>query len=487
MSVRVRFAPSPTGSLHIGGARTALFNYLFAKKYKGQFILRIEDTDQDRHEESSVKSLLRALEWLGLSWDEGPFIQGEDLKRKGDFGPYRQRDRLSIYLEQAQKLLQEGQAYYCFLTDEEVSEKRQRAMEEERPFRLLSPYRHLTLEEAEKKRAEGESACIRFRVSEEQSFYKVKDLVRGEVDFPADAAGDFILIRSDGFPVYNFSCAVDDALMKITHVFRGEEHLSNTARQFMIQEALGFSHPVTGHLSLLMGPDKKKLSKRENAESVEYLKEEGFLPEALMNFLAFLGWNPGTQQEYFKQKQLIESFSEEGLNASSAVFDKDKLLWLNSEHIKNMENKQLWNRLLPFFNRENFVFNSDPIWQDRVLKEMKSGFKTLRQAVEVLKPLSNEGFVLEESAKPILKWTVAKPFVQRWIKALEQSSAKYLTLEDFKSIQKQIQENLKGKEFFMPLRCAILGRPQGTEIKVLVTLLERTELIRRAEELLKNT
>ena len=292
MSVRVRFAPSPTGSLHIGGARTALFNYLFARKHKGRFILRIEDTDQDRHEESSVKSLLRALEWLGLSWDEGPVIQGEDLKSKGEFGPYRQRERLSVYLEQAQKLLRADRAYYCFLTDEEVSQKRKRAMEEGRPFRLLSPYRHLTLEEAEKKRTAGEVACIRFKAPEDREFYTVKDLVRGEVNFPVDAAGDFILIRSDGFPVYNFSCAVDDGLMEITHVFRGEEHLSNTARQFLIQEALGFSHPVTGHLSLLMGPDKKKLSKRENAESVEYLKDEGVLPEALMNFLAFLGWNP---------------------------------------------------------------------------------------------------------------------------------------------------------------------------------------------------
>ena len=487
MFVRVRFAPSPTGSLHIGGARTALFNYLFARKHRGQFILRIEDTDQDRHEESSVKSLLHALEWLGLSWDEGPVVQGEDLKSKGDFGPYRQRERLSVYLEQAQKLLQADRAYYCFLTDEEVSQKRKQAVEEERPFRLLSPYRHLTLKEAEKKRAAGESACIRFKVPEDQEFYKVKDLVRGEVNFPVDAAGDFILIRSDGFPVYNFSCAVDDALMKITHIFRGEEHFSNTARQFLIQEALGFSHPVTGHLSLLLGPDKRKLSKRENAESVGYLKEEGFLPEAVMNFLAFLGWNPGTEQEYFKPKQLIESFSTEGLNASSAVFDKDKLLWLNSEHIKNMENKQLWNRLLPFFERENLVFNPDPLWRDRVLKEMKTGFKTLRQAVEVLKPLSKGSFVLEESVQPILQWPVAKPFIERWIKALKQLSVKYLSLEDFKSIQKQIQENLKGKEFFMPLRCAILGKPQGTEIKVLITLLERTELIRRAEKLLKDT
>ena len=447
----------------------------------------MEDTDQERHQESSVKSLLRSLEWLGLSWDEGLVVQDENLNSKGSLGPYRQKDRLSIYWKQAQKLLQEERAYYCFLTDEEIAQKRNRAIKEGRPFRFFSPYRHWTLEKAEKKRSEGEAACIRFKIPEDQTLYRVNDLVRGTVDFPADMAGDFIIIRSDRFPVYNFSCAVDDALMKITHVFRGEEHLSNTARQFMIQEALGFPHPVTGHLSLLVGPDKKKLSKRENAESVEYFKEEGFLPEALMNFLAFLGWNPGTEQEYFKKKQLVEAFSVKGLNASAAVFDKDKLLWLNSEHIKNMENKQLWKVLLSFFEKENLVFNSDPLWQNRVLEEMKYGFKTLRQAMETLKPLSKGGFTLEESVQPVLKWPVAKPFIKRWIAALEKSSVEYLSAEDFKSIQKQIQENLKGKEFFMPLRCAILGKPQGTELKTLVTLLERTELIRRANELLRNT
>ena len=485
MSVRVRFAPSPTGQLHVGGARTALFNYLFAKKREGRFILRIEDTDQKRHQESAVKSLLSAVEWLGLPYDEGPVLHNGELKNKGSFGPYRQRDRLSIYREQAQKLLREGKAYYCFLTEEEVAEKRATAVQEGRPFRLQSPYRNLSLESAENKRSDGTPHCIRLKVPEEQKLYRINDLIRGTMDFPADMAGDFILIRSDGFPVYNFSCAVDDALMEITHIFRGEEHLSNTARQFMIQEALGFPHPVTGHLSLLTGRDKKKLSKREGAESVEYLKEEGFLPEALLNFLALLGWNPGTEREYFTKLQLISAFSEKGLNASSAVFDRDKLLWLNSEHIRNMETRQLRDALSPFIEKENLTFKSDPSWWDRALKEMKSSFKTLRQAVEILKPLAEGVFTVSAEALSILKWPAAKPFIQRWVAALKQLDREYLSPEDFQAVKRHIQENLRGKEFFMPLRCAILGKPQGTEIKALLTLIKREELIRRAEETLK--
>ena len=485
MSVRVRFAPSPTGRLHVGGARTALFNYLFAKKHEGRFILRIEDTDRQRHQESTVKSLLSAIEWLGLPYDEGPVFQDGELKNKGNFGPYRQKDRLPIYREQAQKLLQEGKAYYCFLTEEEVAEKRKAAVQEGRPFRLQSPYRDLTLESAENKRSAGIAHCIRLKIPKEQKLYRVNDLIRGTIDFPADMAGDFILIRSDGFPVYNFSCAVDDALMEITHVFRGEEHLSNTARQFMIQEALGFPHPVTGHLSLLTGRDKKKLSKREGAMSVEDLKTEGFLPTALLNFLALLGWNPGTEREYFTKRQLISAFSEKGLNASSAVFDRDKLLWLNSEHIRNMETGHLRDALSPFIEEENLTFKSDPHWWDLALKEMKPCFKTLRQAVEILKPLAEGAFTVSAETLPVLKWPAAKPFIQRWVSALKQIDREYLSPEDFQAVKSRIQENLKGKEFFMPLRCAILGKPQGMEIKALITLIKREELIRRAEKALQ--
>ena len=486
MSVRVRFAPSPTGRLHVGGARTALFNYLFAKKRDGRFILRIEDTDRRRHQESTVKSLLNALEWLDLTYDEGPILQGGELKNKGDFGPYRQSERLSIYREQAEKLLRAKSAYYCFMTEEEVAEKRETAVREGIPFRLQSPYRNLSLAEAEKRRAGGTPHCIRLKVPEEQKLYRVNDLIRGTIDFPADMAGDFILIRSDGFPVYNFSCAVDDALMKITHIFRGEEHLSNTARQFMIQEALGFARPVTGHLSLLTGRDKKKLSKREGAESVESLKEEGFLPSALMNFLALLGWNPGTEREYFTKPQLISAFSEKGLNASSAVFDRDKLLWLNSEHIRNMETRRLHSALSPFIEEANLTFKSDLSWWDPALKEMKSSFKTLQQAVEVLKPLAEGVFTVSAESLPVLKWPAAKPFIQRWVSALKQMDREYLSPEDFQAVKSRIQENLKGKEFFMPLRCAILGKPQGAEIKALITLIKREELIRRAKEALKS-
>ena len=481
MSVRVRFAPSPTGRLHLGGARTALFNWLFAKKQEGQFILRIEDTDRDRHEESSIKTLLSDLKWLGLSWDEGLFPTENGIETQGDFGPYRQTQRLALYKEQAQKLLQKGRAYYCFLKDEEIARQKAQAKQ---PFRLNSPYRDTPLKEAEKKLKE-EPACIRFKSPKETTRYTVDDLVRGTVTFPSDTAGDFILIRSDGLPVYNFSCAVDDALMEITHIFRGEEHLSNTVKQIMIQKALDLPSPKPGHLSIILGKDKKKLSKREGADSLEHLKGEGFIPQTLRNFLALLGWNPGTEQEYFSTPDLIRSFSTEGLNSSPAVFDRDKLLWLNGEHIKQMESRQLYEQLTPFLKRHNLTLDSDPLWRDRALNSLKSGFKTLEGAVEILKPLSKEGFALEESARAVLKETSARHLIERWISALKKLPKEFLSREDFEKIQKDIQEDLSGKNFFMPLRCALLGKSQGMEIKLLVTLLSRDELIRRASEILK--
>ena len=399
MPVRVRFAPSPTGDLHVGGARTALFNYLFAKKHNGSFILRIEDTDQERHQEQALPSFLSILEWMGLAWDEGLFTDQDQFFNKGSKGPYRQKDRLPIYKDQAEKLLKLGKAYYCFVSKEEIEAQKEKFKKEGQMFQLKSPYRDLSLKEAEQKIQEGLPYCIRFKTPTEKKHYTLKDLVRGEITFPSDTAGDFILMRSGGFPVYNFSCAIDDALMEVTHVLRGEEHLSNTVKQIMIQEALGFSPPQTGHLSIILGKDKKKLSKRKGAQSVNYFKEEGFLPEALINFFALLGWNPGTEQEYYTKEDLIKSFSTKGLNAAAAVFDEDKLLWINSEHIKNLDNQSLWEKLIPFFKKENLTFKEDKNWQDSLLDNLKSGFKTLKQAVEILKPFSLQGISSERFCK----------------------------------------------------------------------------------------
>ncbi len=492
MSIKVRFAPSPTGFLHVGGARTALFNYLFAKSHKGQFVLRIEDTDQERHQENSIISILQNLKWLGLDWDEGPFLSSKNkLIYKGSQKSYRQSERLAIYQKQAEDLIQKGEAYYCFLSQEEETQIRNKIIEEGKTYIPSSPYRNQSLEESQRRIKNGEKACIRFKTSQVNKNYTLNDLVRGKVTFASEMVGDFVILRSDGYPVYSFSCAIDDALMKITHIFRGEEHLPNTLKQMLIHEALNFPTPQTGHLSIILGKDKKKLSKRSGAQSIEYFKNEGYLASALINFLALLGWNPGTEQEYFSKKELINTFSKEGLNLSAAVFDENKLLWLNKEHMKTLDNKELWGDILPFLEQEKIAI--DKSWREinKILESIRSGFKTFKQSVSLLKNFSNcseDRFIISNKAKEIFNWPKSIQVVTKWKTSLENLSKEYMSLEDFKNIQKTIQTEVKvkSKEFFMPLRCALVGEPEGIEIKILVTLVDRKELIERADKVLKN-
>ena len=328
--VRTRFAPSPTGGLHLGGARTALINYLFAKNQNGTFVLRVEDTDQARGEETFLHEQLKDLAWLNLHHDEGPNLNqtgsehsnrefsnkssintGQD---KGNYGPYRQSLRLLLYQKYADKLINEGKAYYCFLTEEEIQKIKQEFLKKNQAPRILSPYRDGSLKQAKERLSRGEKATIRFKSKENKTNYLLKDVVRGEVSFPSDMVGDFVLIRSSGLPVYNFACAVDDHLMHISHVFRSEEHLPNTLRQMMIFEAFNWPLPIYGHLSLILGEDKKKLSKRKGALSCGEYQKQGYLPSAVLNFLALMGWNPKTEQEIFTLPELEKAFSLKGLN-----------------------------------------------------------------------------------------------------------------------------------------------------------------------------
>lgn len=317
MSVRLRFAPSPTGYLHVGGARTALYNYLYAKKRKGTFVLRVEDTDLERSTEESMRLQFGDLHWLGLNWDEG--LNPQSFQDEGPYAPYRQSQRQEIYKEQALKLVQEGKAYHCFLTDEELEEQKKKAP---KGAHIVSPYRDMDLVESQKRLEAGEKSAIRLKTPKSTKTYTFQDIVRGEVSFPSDMVGDFILIRSNGMPVYNFCCAVDDALMKITHVLRAEEHLNNTLRQLMICEALGFSPPQFGHLSIILGEDKQKLSKRHGATSCYEYRQKGFLPEAVINYLALLGWSSPEGQEILSPQELVDQFSLDRFNPASAVFDE---------------------------------------------------------------------------------------------------------------------------------------------------------------------
>ncbi len=477
--VRVRFAPSPTGYLHVGGARTALYNYLYAKKMGGKFILRIEDTDEARSTDEALQMQIGDLKWLGLNWDEGPEVGG-------DYGPYKQSERQHIYKEYADKLLASGKAFYCFMTDEEIEKQREALVKAGRPPQVQSPYRNWTLDQAKAEIAKGKTAVVRLKVPDITKNYMFKDLVRGEVTFPSDMVGDFVLLRSGGMPVYNFCCVVDDALMKITHVLRAEEHLSNTLRQMMIYEGLGWSIPQFGHLSIIMGADKQKLSKRHGATSCYEFMKRGYLAEALTNFIALLGWSSPKGQEILSTEELIEQFDLDRMISSPAVFDEAKFLWVNETHLRALPNATLWQRLKPFLDEHKVEYKNDSDWQDRSLETLKSAMKTFMDGVELYRLISDKGFSIHDEARETLSWPTSAKVISTWQSHIKVKNKTALTAQDFEEIQNKVKVDcqVKGKELFMPIRVAVIGKPHGTELKLLVPLLSSETLIERANKAL---
>lgn len=480
-TVRVRFAPSPTGYLHVGGARTALFNYLYAKKMGGQFILRIEDTDVERSTEEALKMQISDLVWLGLKWDEG--VDPVTLKDFGPYGPYRQSSRKDIYKKHADDLLKRGLAYYDFRTDEELEALKQKAVADG-SHRTPRPEQILSVAEAEAKIAAGEKAAIRFRVDDIRD-YKFEDLVRGEVVFPSDMVGDFVILRSNGMPVYNFCCVVDDALMKITHVLRAEEHLSNTLRQQMLYEAFNYPVPRFGHLSLVLGEDRQKLSKRHGATSCHEYQERGFLPDALLNFIALLGWGATDNKEIFSREELIQAFSLDRLNPAGAVFDEAKLKWMNATHLRALDHNILWSFVSPRLKAAGISTPEDAPWVDRALGLFKSYMETLNDAVTLFKPIDDSHYSIKEEAKEAFTWDTTKKVLEAWKQGIA-AGPDYLTGEDFEKLQNSIKEScgVKGKNLFMPIRVAVIGQPHGAELKILVPLMHKNSLLKRVDQCL---
>jgi glutamyl-tRNA synthetase len=355
--VRVRFAPSPTGNLHVGGARTALFNWLYARNQGGYFIIRIEDTDQARSSRASELAVLRDLRWLGLDWDEGPAYPDEPSTEpyRGERGPYRQSERSAIYEAAAAKLIESGAVYPCFCTEEQLERKRRLAEAEHRAPQYDGTCRDADPALIRKRLQRGDPYTLRFRVPA-GSRVEIRDVIRGDIAWDANATiGDFIIVRSSGLPVYNFCVAVDDALMGITTVIRAEEHLTNTLRQALILDALGYDRPQYAHVSLILGADRQKLSKRHGATSIDQYAREGFLPEAMMNYLALLGWNDGTEREIYSAEELIKAFSLDRITKSAAVFDANKLRWMNGLHLRSMPPEKLCGVLIRFWLDANVI------------------------------------------------------------------------------------------------------------------------------------
>jgi nondiscriminating glutamyl-tRNA synthetase len=482
--IRVRFAPSPTGYLHVGGARTALYNYLYAKKNGGEFILRIEDTDEARSTQESLRGVVDDMVWLNLLWNEG--VDPVTLKDQGPNGPYRQSERQDIYKKVAEELLNSGKAYYCFLTDEEIGAQREAAIKAGRPTHVNSPYQDWSMAQAQAKIAEGGKAVVRFKTRELKKDYLLPDLVRGEVKFPSDMVGDFVILRSGGMPVYNFCCVVDDHLMKMSHVFRAEEHLPNTLRQLMIYEAMGWTPPQFGHISLILDEDRQKLSKRKGAVACSQLKEEGYLPSAVLNFIALLGWSHPEGKEIFSVEDMIQVFDVSRLNPSGAVFDRVKFKWVNAMHLRALPNAELWKAIQPFLAREHMELPKDPAWQEKSVEVFKPKMEILADAIELYKPLNDRSFVILPEADEALAWEPTKAVLNAWKELIQASGKEYLSEEEFSKIENEVKSKTgaKGKNLFMPIRVAVIGKPHGTELKILVPLIKTSSLVDRANKVL---
>lgn len=485
--VRVRFAPSPTGYLHVGGARSALYNILYAKHNRGKFILRIEDTDQARSTEESLKMMVSDLKWLGLMWDEGP--HPETLKDMGNYGPYRQSERLPIYKKCADELIAKGKAYYCFMSDAEIDAQREKLKADGQQPHVVSPWENKPVAEAQAKLAAGEKAVVRFKTRELKKDYILPDLIRGEVRFPSDMVGDFVLLRSDGMPVYNFCCVVDDYMMKISHVLRAEEHLPNTLRQMMIYEGMGWDLPKFGHISLVLDDDRQKLSKRKGAVACDQFKKEGYLPAAMNNFLALLGWSHPEEKEIMSFDDMKNNFTLDRVHASGAVFDRVKLKWMNAQHLRALPNSEIWKQIAPFLKEAGLNLPQDPDWQNKSVETFKSYMEILSDAVNLFTPLDDSKYEIKAESEEALKWESTKAVLNAWKDLVQAHPTESFSEQDFLKIQDEVKlkSGQKGKNLFFPIRIALIGQPHGAELKILVPLMNKKSILNRAEKALQRT
>jgi len=489
---RFRFAPSPTGGLHIGTARTALFNWLAARSMGGDLILRIEDTDFKRSSKEFEQSIIGDLEWLGLDWDEF----------------YRQSDRINLYKSEAMRLLNEGKAYMCFCSPERLEALKEKLISEGKPLGYDNKCRNLTKEEIQDNLKNNIEYTIRFKVEPQEIIFN--DLIRGEIKFSSEVISDFVLIKSDGTPSYNFAVVVDDNDMKITHILRGEDHITNTARQIMLFNSLGYKIPKFAHLSMILGKDGSKLSKRHGSTTITQFKEEGYLNEAIANYLSLLSWAPKDGKEMFYLKDVVSKFKISDISKNPAIFDIDKLNWLNGNYIRNKTNEELLKLTLPFFIKENIINNDEINDQIKINKIMKcvDAFKEKVKTLAEIAIYSKEFFTeyvedYEEEAINMLKLNTSLTVLNEFIKLLAQEiktkdNKSYLnenlknkellydeiTEERAKEIINQTGQNLKehnikGKFLYMPIRASLTGKVHGPELPKIISIFGKDACLKR--------
>jgi len=480
--VRVRFAPSPTGSLHIGGARTALFNLLFARHNNGTFVLRIEDTDTERSTEESAAQIIRSMRWLDLDWDEGP-------EKGGDFGPYFQSQRLELYKKEVDRLLAEGKAYRCYCTPEELAERREAALKAGKPPKYDGTCRNLTAEQIEKYEAEGRKYAIRLKMPEEGQT-EVNDLIRGRVVFENSVLDDFIIVKSNGIPTYNFACVIDDNAMQITHIIRAEEHLSNTPKQIQAYLALGYEIPQFAHVPMILAPDRSKLSKRHGATSVEEFREQGYLAKAIINYLTLLGWSPEGTEEIFEIDKAIKEFTLERVNKTAAIYDVKKLTWINGHYMRELDSAFVTEETIPSMIKKGIITE----------QEAKEKFDYIRRIVEISRDRAK---TLDELADAIaFFFKDVSEYEEKGVRKhfTKENAAKLLTLgadalerlddftlekteATFRSITEEL--GLKAAEIIHPTRLAITGRTIGPGLFDIIVLLGREKTVERMRRAVK--
>lgn len=504
--VRVRFAPSPTGELHIGGARTALFNWLFARHNKGKVILRIEDTDVIRSKQDFSKSIMDSLRWLGLDWDEGP-------GKKGDYGPYFQSERLSTYQRYAWKLIEEKKAYLCYCTQEELEENKRKMRANNELPRYDGRCRTLSSTQIKDRQQEGRLPTIRFKVAEKGITY-VEDLLRGRVSFNNKMLGDFIILKSNKTPAFNFANVIDDALMKITCVIRGDDHLSNTPRQILLYKALNFKNPQYTHIPMILGKDGTKLSKRHTASPVSYYRKKGYLPWALVNYLALLGWSTADSQQFFEKEELIQKFSLEKVGKSAAVFDPQKLEWMNGEYIRRMSPSDLAGRIRSYLEDTSTVmptlttpdktaemFRLEQEKSAKMIKQFTDASKKMNEIVRLeqkrIKVLSDfakaadfffeEEFSYDHVAKAErLKQDYVPSLLKRARREINQLSS--YQAENLEKMARKLAEedpSLSTSKVFHSLRVALTGKMEGPGLFELAVVLGKKEVLRRIDRTLR--
>jgi nondiscriminating glutamyl-tRNA synthetase len=481
--VRVRYAPSPTGHLHIGNARTALFNYLFARHHNGSFIIRIEDTDVKRNVAGGEESQLKYLSWLGINWDESVDVGGA-------YGPYRQMERLDIYARHTDDLLGRGLAYRCYCTEEELEKEREEQTNRGETPKYSGKCRSLTPEQQQQLEREGRKASIRFKVPDGKT-YMFNDIVKEDISFESDGIGDFVIVKKDGIPTYNYAVVVDDHLMEISHVLRGEDHVSNTPRQLMIYEAFGWQPPIFGHMTLIVNEQRKKLSKRDESiiQFIEQYDKLGYLPEAMFNFIALLGWSPEGESELYLREELIGIFDEGRLSRSPAVFDTEKLKHINNHYIKQADAERVTSLALPHLQQAGLLpeqlSEAEAVWTKKLVALYQEQLNAASDIVQLADMFFRSDVeVHEEEAKAIMAEDYAKVVLRSFLNQVEQSAD--LQPETVQAMLKAVQKEtgFKGKQLFMTTRIALTGQMHGRDLNHTIHLLGRDKVVARLNKCL---